>query len=273
MANYKGNDSGNTLTGSVGGDLMMGYGGNDTLSGGKGADYLHGGYGVDKLYGGDGDDRMNFTTGPKDYSHRNTSLELLDGGNGIDNAHIDAFGSMVDGFATETVIINAMGQGKYAVSLDGGAGYGNALVATTSGVESFTLREDGPSLNFTGNVGSTGPALTVSATNQGDMFCGGGENSTVNLLGGNDTAIISGGVDTFTLGTGNDTIQFTNFYNGPRNGTVTDFNTAEDTLNLAGWGNSLNVTEDAGGTWLKGGDDSLYLVGVHNFDFSSMLVA
>lgn len=268
MARINGNGGNNTLTGTNWDDALFGYAGNDTLSGGKGADYLYGGTGVDRLFGGDGNDRLNFTTENTAYSHRNTAMELLDGGNGNDNAHIDAFGSTVDSFLTTTVHLTAMGQGKYDIGLDGGGGYGNAHVATTSGIESFTFREDGPNMNFIGNIGATGPALTISATNGDDAFCGGGEMATVNLLGGNDRAIISAGTDTFTLGAGNDTVEFSALYNGPRSGVVTDFNVAEDSLMLSGWGPEipLTVAEDAGGTWLTGGDDALYLVGVHGFD-------
>jgi Ca2+-binding RTX toxin-like protein len=274
MATFTGNNNANTLTGTSGGDAMFGLGGNDTLSGGKGNDYLMGGLGVDKLYGGDGTDKLNLTTEAVNYSHTNKALELLDGGAGSDNAHIDASGSSVDGLATKTVYVAATGGGKYAVVLGSDAGFGNAPLATTAGVESFTFKETGPAMDFTGNVTSTGPALTISATNGNDTFCGGGENSTVNLLGGNDTAIVSMGSDAFTLGAGADTVEFSAFYNGPRKGVITDFNTAEDDLMLDGWNaSSLTETEDAGGTWLKGDDDSLYLVGVHDFDLNAYLIA
>ena len=273
MATFTGNDQANTLTGTTGGDAMFGFGGNDTLSGGKGNDYLMGNLGVDKLYGGDGNDKLNLTTEAVAYSHTNTTKELLDGGAGIDNAHIDALGSSVDGLATHTVNVSAMGGGKYSVNLQSDAGFGNASIATTSGIESFTFKDSGPAMSFLGNVGGTGPALTVTATNGNDVFCGGGENSTVNLLGGNDIAIVSTGKDTFTLGEGADTVNFSSLYNGPRNGVVTDFK-EEDDLMLEGWtAETLTATEDAGGTWLKGGDDSLYLTGVYDLDLGSYLIA
>jgi Ca2+-binding RTX toxin-like protein len=275
MATFTGNNNANTLTGTTGGDAMFGMGGNDTVSGGKGNDYLMGNLGVDRLFGGDGNDKMNLTTEATAYSHTNKALELMDGGAGIDNAHIDAFGSSVDGLGTHTVIVHATGGGKYGISLDSGAGFGSAPIATTAGVESFTLRADGPVMSFVGNIGSTGPAITVTATNGNDIFCGGGENSTVNLLGGNDRAVISGGKDTVTLGDGADTVDFSFFYNGARNGVVTDFKVGEDDLNLDGWNstNAPTVTEDAGGTWIKGGDDSLYLAGVQDFDINPYLIA
>jgi serralysin len=275
MATYTGNDKANTLTGSSGGDAMFGMGGNDTLSGGGGNDYLMGGLGIDKLYGGNGDDKLNLTTEAVAYSHTNGVFELLDGGAGKDNAHIDATGSSVDNTPTDTVSVSAMGGGKYAVGIDGNSEFGGSTIATTTGIESFTFKETGPALSFTGNIGSTGPAITVTATNGNDIFCGGGENSTVSLLGGNDRAVISGGSDTVTLGGGADTVDFSFFYNGARKGTVTDFKVGEDDLNLDGWNsaNAPTVTEDTGGTWIKGGDDSLYLAGVHDFDINPYLIA
>jgi Ca2+-binding RTX toxin-like protein len=274
MATFTGNNQANSFVGTSGGDSAYGLGGNDTLSGMGGIDYLMGGLGVDKLYGGDGNDKLNLTTEAVGYTYANKSIEVLDGGAGFDNAHIDALGSSVDGLATQTVYIGATGGGKYSIVLGSDAGFGNAPLATTAGVESFTFKETGPAMDFTGNVASTGPVLTVTATNGNDIFCGGGENSTVNLLGGNDTAIVSMGSDTFTLGAGADTVEFSAFYNGPRKGVITDFNTAEDDLMLDGWNASnLTETEDTGGTWIKGDDDSLYLVGVHDFDLNAYLIA
>ena len=274
MATYTGNDKANSYTGTSGGDAIFGMGGNDTLNGGGGNDYLMGGLGVDKLYGGSGDDKLNLTTADVNYSSQNKALEILDGGSGKDNAHIDATGSFVDSTPTDTVVVTATGGGKYAVSLDGDSEVGPAKIATTTGIESFTFKDTGPAVFFVGNIGGTGPALAVSTTNGNDIFCGGGENSTVNLLGGNDIAVVSMGADNFTLGAGADTVNFSALYNGPRNGVVTDFTQGVDDLMLDGWSvATLTATEDAGGTWLKGDDDSLYLTGVHGLDLGSYLIA
>jgi serralysin len=51
-----GDDSANTLNGTIGDDQIYGLGGNDTLNGGAGNDFLDGGTGADKLVGGNGDD-------------------------------------------------------------------------------------------------------------------------------------------------------------------------------------------------------------------------
>jgi Ca2+-binding RTX toxin-like protein len=273
MATYNGTNGANKYNGTKGGDSIFGKGGNDTLSGGAGNDYVHGGLGVDLLYGGDGNDRMNLTTGTTKYSHTNTAYELMDGGAGTDNAHIDAFGSQVDGLKTHTVNIGSFGEGRYVISLSSDSGYGNAAIGSTDRVESFTLRADGPALDFVGNIGGFSPEITVTATNKDDRFCGGGETSKANLMGGNDTAIISAGWDTFTLGTGADVVEFKSFYNGSRAGVITDFDPTQDILDAAGWDeyNPLTMTEDFGGTWLMGGDDVLYLVGVHGQTYGDLI--
>jgi serralysin len=276
MATYNGNNNANTYTGTSGGDSAYGMGGNDILKGMGGIDYLMGGLGIDSLYGGDGNDKLNLTTGAVGYFTATKTGEILDGGSGVDNAHIDTIGSFIDNTSVHTVAVTASptGGGKYSVQIVGNSEFGSGVIATTSGIESFTFKETGPALDFVGNVGGTGPAITVSATNGNDLFCGGGENSTVNLLGGDDTAIVSMGADTFTLGGGADTVNFSALYNGARNGVVTDFKQGEDDLMLEGWNAAtLTATEDAGGTWLKGDDDSLYLTGVHGLDLDSYLIA
>lgn len=267
MARVEGNNKDNILTGTKWGDAVFGLGGNDTLNGGGGDDYLHGGYGVDRLYGGTGNDRMNLTTGPADYSSDNKALELLDGGTGYDHAFIDVTGSTVDGNATNTLYINSGGTGKFDISIGADIDLESAYIGKTTSVESFTLRPDGPALSFIGNINGTPANLFMTATDRDDQFVGGAENSKVDLAGGDDMVVISAGKDVFTLGSGSDTVHFKEFSASVRDSKITDFNPAEDVLDLAGWSEeTLTVTEDRGGTWLKGGDDSLYLVGVTGFD-------
>lgn len=256
------------LTGTNWGDAMFGLAGNDTIKGGGGGDYLMGGLGVDRIFGGAGDDRMNLTAGNTAYSHTNTAAELLDGGTGRDNAHIDASGSTVDGRPTDSVFIGYQGEGKHAVTIGSDAGLGNAQLATAINVESFVVKDSGPALSYIGNIGGGGgPTLNITGSNKGDYFTGGGETTIASLLGGDDVAIISGGGDTFTLGSGGDTVKFSALYNGDISGKVMDFNPEEDVLELQGWTpETLAVTEDAGGTWLTGGEDVLYLVGVTDYD-------
>jgi len=269
MARINGNGGNNTLTGTKSADGIYGYGGNDTISGGGGDDYLHGGTGIDRLFGGAGDDRMNVTTVAKNFTHTGTTYELMDGGTGRDNAHVDAKGSAVDGMETHVVYMNYAAPNTYTFHIDGGEedGFGAAPLAQAVNVESFVLAPDGPVLSFLGNIGGTGSDITVTATNGNDYYCGGGENSNADLLAGNDTAIISTGHDVFAIGAGFDVVKFTGWYNGARDGVITDFNTAEDVLDLSGWAqDTLTVTDTSGGTWLSGNGSQLFLAGVTGYN-------
>lgn len=267
MARVNGTSGNDTLTGTKWSDGLFGYAGNDTLYGLEGNDYLYGDKGVDRLFAGSGDDRLNFTTCATNYSSQNKALELLDGGNGFDHAFIDVSGSSVDGNSTDTLYINANGTGKFDISIGAYIDLESAYIGKTTSVESFTLRPDGPALSFIGNINGTPANLFMTATDRDDQFVGGAENSKVDLAGGDDMVVISAGKDVFTLGSGSDTVHFKEFSVSVRDSKITDFNPAEDVLDLAGWTKeTLTVTEDRGGTWLKGGDDSLYLVGVTGFD-------
>ena len=214
---------------------------------------------------------MNLTTGPANYDSGNKALELLDGGTGYDHAHFDLKDSKVEGVATTSLSIVANGAGKfnvYAVSDPTDPELGFAHVASTVSVESFALRADGPSLNYSGNIGGPAINLFLTATDSADEFVGGGESSKVDLMGGNDVLFVSMGNDKFTLGEGQDTVHLSAFYNGPRDTVITDFKVGEDFLVLDGWDadNPLTVTEDCGGTLLSGADDKLYLAGVRGYD-------
>lgn len=266
MARIDGTSGNETLSGTKWSDAVFGGAGNDTIFGLGGDDYLYGGFGVDAIYAGTGNDRMNMTSGETNYS-RGTARELLDGGTGFDHAFIDVSGSTVDGNPTDTVYINASGIGKFTIWAGADPDLDSARIADTVSVESFTLRPDGPAISYIGNIGGPAINLFLTATNGDDQFVGGGESSKVDLLGGNDTAIISMGRDVFTLGAGEDLVKFDISYNGPRDGKITDFNPAEDRLDLAGWSpDTLTVTETNGGTMLSGNDDTLFLAGLTGFD-------
>lgn len=265
-----GNDS---IHGSNLADALFGEGGNDTIYGGDGNDYLHGGYGVDALYGGAGDDKLNVTTGKADYLPPNAALEIMDGGEGHDNAHIDVKGATVYGDEARTLEIGATQDGGYSFGIV--SIHEERATIGIANVESFTLREDGPALYFVGNIGVPGAPISLSATAGDDVFCGGMEHSVVDLKAGNDTFIVSDGGDVVTLGAGADTINLSALYNGPRSAQILDFNMAEDKVMADGWNpeNPLNVVEDDAGTWLMGANTSVQLVGVHGFSMDAMLVA
>lgn len=267
MARVNGTPGNDTLTGTKWSDGLFGYSGNDTLYGLEGNDYLYGDKGVDRLFAGSGDDRLNFTTYKTDYSSENKALEILDGGTGYDHAFIDVSGSTVDGNATNTLYINSGGTGKFDISIGADIDLESAYIGKTTSVESFTLRPDGPALSFIGNINGTPANLFMTATDRDDQFVGGAENSKVDLAGGDDMVVISAGKDVFTLGSGSDTVHFKEFSASVRDSKITDFNPAEDHIDLSGWSpETLTVTETNGGTMLSGNDDSLFLAGVTGFD-------
>lgn len=267
MARVEGNNNSNTLNGTKWGDAIFGNGGADTIYGLDGDDYLHGGSGVDRIYAGNGNDRLNFTTCATNYSSQNKALEILDGGTGYDHAFIDVTGSMVDSNATNTLYINSGGTGKFDISIGADIDLESAYIGKTTSVESFTLRPDGPALSFIGNINGTPANLFMTATDRDDQFVGGAENSKVDLAGGDDMVVISAGKDVFTLGSGSDTVHFKEFSASVRDSKITDFNPAEDHIDLSGWSpETLTVTETNGGTMLSGNDDSLFLAGVTGFD-------
>ena len=278
-----GGHAADALFGGEGRDQLYGESGSDYLAGGNGADFIHGGsdadmlrgeagddvlrggMGIDDVAAGEGNDLLIFETGSTDYPSINGAKERLDGGTGTDTLQIDVTGSSVDGLPTKQVNIEITDQGSALISIGSDSEDGNAYIATASGIENFVMNPDGVALFFSGNVSISGPAVNVTATNQADEFVGGREDSVINMLGGADMVVISGGTD--TLGAGEDLVRFTSTYNGPRNGTVTDFNPDEDSINLDGWTEAtLTVTEDAEGTHLTGGNASLHLLGVTGYD-------
>lgn len=89
MAIYKGDNTNNTITGSINADFIYGYAGNDKLIGLGGADYIDGGDGNDGLEGGEGND-------------------TLIGGNGADYAD---YSSATNGITANLTMGNAFGQG------------------------------------------------------------------------------------------------------------------------------------------------------------------
>ncbi len=90
MANFPGDASHNSYTGTNSSDVMMGRGGNDTLKGLDGVDYIYGGTGNDHIYGGRGPDVMYGDEGDDifyvdDVFDNTTAIgDRIDGGDGVD---------------------------------------------------------------------------------------------------------------------------------------------------------------------------------------------
>ena len=96
---FRGAETGETVTAGNGADILYGNGGNDTLAGGKGDDELHGGEGEDTLYNKRPDITDNTATvddlygdAGNDVLHSFRATGIIDGGADTDKAVIDRRG-------------------------------------------------------------------------------------------------------------------------------------------------------------------------------------
>ncbi|WP_019865357.1 calcium-binding protein [Methylovulum miyakonense] len=166
MAIYKGDNTNNTITGSINADFIYGYAGNDKLIGLGGADYIDGGDGNDGLEGGEGND-------------------TLIGGNGADYAD---YSSATNGITANLTMGKAFGQG-----LD--------TLKTIEDIEGSqfddTLTGDGGANALYGNDGTD----KLFGLDGNDTLYGGDaeDNSHDILHGGNGNDILYGGEGSDTL--------------------------------------------------------------------------
>lgn len=255
MAQFTGNDSAETINGTVDPDVIDALGGNDIVNAGDGDDVISGGLGFDSLFGEGGND--TFLLAEPVQSPSGGLFETFDGGTGTDTLELrvstnpayrfpTAFGLLsFYGFSgatltsieklkfvsTAEVSINAVfTKAQFEASgineVIGGAGR-DILTLQVSGGGTFTM----PSLNLTNWVSTTTPLLTG-----GDIVAlvvaesGVPANFTLNALEGLASS------QALTGGSGDDTL------NG---------SSGTDVLNGAGGVNVLNG---------NGGDDWLAIV-------------
>lgn len=197
--NGTGNDLNNVITGNSANNFLDGGAGDDTLNGGAGNDNLTGGAGNDILNGGTGNDAMA-------------------GGSGDDRYIVDS--------PTDTIIENA-GEGTDLVQSSVTWSLGDNL-------ENLTLTGSS-AINGTGNSSDN----VLTGNNGINNLIGGDGNDT--LIGGNGSDILIGGdgndiliggngSDRLTGGNGSDRFVYNTF--AERADTITDFNIAEDILDL-----------------------------------------
>lgn len=84
-----GGDGDDFLTGGSGNDKLYGDAGNDTLEGGLGDDLLFAGEGSDVLFGNAGANTLLGEAGNDLFYARNSAIDLIDGGDGLDAAEAD----------------------------------------------------------------------------------------------------------------------------------------------------------------------------------------
>jgi Ca2+-binding RTX toxin-like protein len=218
-----GGPAANSLSGGGGNDLLAGFRGDDSLNGGAGMDLLDGGEGNDLLTGDAGDDLLIGASG------RDTLL----GGNGLDWL-VDGPGNDSLSGGADNDLIDAVG-GFDTLIGDGGDDFLSAIdpypersAAMLVGVdrEQFTSVWDE-------NYGARAtPGLRAAILRDIET---GEEGVSPDLLFGNDgdDVLIGDAGDTLTGGAGADF--FVRFI-GPEPGqqlVVTDFDPAEDTLEIS----------------------------------------
>ena len=237
-----GNGNANDLSGMDGDDTLYGMEGDDWLSGGLGGtDHLHGGLGNDTYLirdtldvvheaANEGIDTVT-TTVSYALGANVENLTLAFGSTGIGNAQVNtitgnAYANTLDGLGGADTLIGRGGDDTYVVDNAGdvvtevaGEGF-DAVVASVSytlaantSIESLhtTFAGGTGAINLTGN----GFANTVVGNNGANVIDGGA---------GNDTLTGNGGADSFRFNT----------LIGPgiNTDTITDFNVADDTIQL-----------------------------------------
>lgn len=143
----QGEDSNDSLTGSMGSDMLFGGAGNDTLDGGSGNDTLVGGEGADTLVGGAGND-------------------VLDGGVVTDRVNNSDRNFANYGNVQAALTINLSG-----ITGDGSTGYGTAS-STASGTDKLM------NISFV-KAGSGNDMITGSSAQILEQFEGGAGNDTI----------------------------------------------------------------------------------------------
>lgn len=260
-----GNSANNIITGGLFNDLMRGRDGDDELIGGGGVDTLLGQTGADTLTGGDGNDILNGGSG----------IDTLTGGAGNDLYTVDN---------SNDVVTEQAGEGG-SDRVNAFADFVNPLE-----VEFLVGKFAAIGLTLTGNA-QVNRITGANKINSPDVISGeGGNDKLVGLVGndvinggaGNDRIFGNSGADVIDGGIGNDVVSgqqgADQFVVGVAEGrdTVTDFNTAEDQVNLvahnfADFAAVLAATTDINGTATiaLGGTNIVRLSGVLEADLAA----
>ncbi len=306
-----------TLTGGAGNDIIAGGGGGDTLTGGAGNDFITGGSGHDVSFAGPGDEGDDTVQGnlgndiigggagddilvggtlsniASNFNIGVTGDDILFGGEGNDLLVAGSYNS-----ATDTVVNS--GQGNNILWAGGGndtvfgddeadtvgggagddsvnAGDGNDAVFGGTGND----RVDAGAGNDSAFAGSGNDLL--DGGDGDDTLFGGAGDDTVAGGAGDDDIWAGAGNDTLSGGAGSDTFLFGNTSG---NDTVSDFNTAEDILNLAFASTDFNSLTDvtaaasetsqngqAGVLIALGDSDSVFVIGIGISELTSSNVS
>ncbi len=243
----QGTEAGDVINGGAANELMFGLAGKDTLNGAAGDDILVGGAAADKLTGGAGADTFRFDAATDSYRTATTSAVDLITDFDISQDRIDlanlgfsGLGSGKNG--TLNISYNTATDRTYIKSLDADAS-GNRFELGLSGNLKDTL--NGSHFIF---------QRVIEGTQGGDTLTGTGGNDVINgnagadrIDGGAGVDLINGGADAdlLTGGAGADVFVYNSRLDSYRNynasgpkqsDTLTDFNAAEDRIDLSGIG-------------------------------------
>ncbi len=240
-----------TITGTEKRDNLIGRGGNDAMSGGGGDDRLDGGSGRDTMSGGLGNDLYTIdnvldtiveasgTGTGTDFIYSSVSFTLAanterlyltgtgstngTGRNGLFDVLTGNIGNnILNGLTGNDVMRGGLGHDIYIVDatsdiVEEAANAGTDAIKSTA---TFTMTANTERLYLIGTAAIDGTGLHA----KNDLIVGNSATNKINGLTGNDTLIGGLGLDTFIFNTA---------LNAATNhDTITDFNAADDTINL-----------------------------------------
>ncbi|PUB88041.1 MAG: hypothetical protein DBP00_07365 [gamma proteobacterium symbiont of Ctena orbiculata] len=224
IADYWGDNTNNSFSGTTSADLVFGEDGNDILFGDDGNDYLSGGTGNDTLSGDLGDDTLIGGLGD----------DTLTGGLGDDIYwYIPGGGDDIlsEEGGADTIELDA------TMTLAGLSFSQNGNDLVISGYSSMTIKDQ-----FSGDSSRVIEQLRFSdgttfqladlvlGTSGDDVLNGNANNNVISASSGNDILIGGLGDDTLSGGAGNDTYIY---YAGDGADTITDDSGTNDTLHIA----------------------------------------
>ncbi|RMV68179.1 M10 family metallopeptidase C-terminal domain-containing protein [Pseudomonas coronafaciens] len=247
LVTVQGTDANDTITGGAANELILGLAGKDTLNGGAGDDILVGGAGADKLTGGAGADTFRFDQLTDSYRTATSSATDLVSDFDISQDRIDlsnlSFTGLGSGKAgTLNISYNATLDRTYIKSLDADAS-GNRFELGLNGNLKDTLNAS--HFIFQRVAEGTAGGDTLTGTEGNDIINGNAGADRINggagadtLTGGADADILTGGAgaDVFIYTTRLDSYRNYNASGAKQSDTITDFNTAEDRIDLSSIG-------------------------------------
>ncbi|KTB59412.1 mannuronan epimerase [Pseudomonas viridiflava ICMP 13104] len=247
LVTVQGTEANDTLTGSAANELIFGLAGKDTLNGGAGDDILVGGAGADKLSGGAGADTFRFDQLTDSYRTATTSATDLLSDFDISQDRIDlsnlGFTGLGSGKAgTLNISYNASLDRTYVKSLDADAS-GNRFELGLSGNLKDTLNAS--HFVFQRVTEGTAGGDTLTGTEGNDIINGNAGVDRINGGAGADTLTGGADADVLTGGAGADVFVYNSRLDSYRNytasgtkqsDTITDFNAAEDRIDLSSIG-------------------------------------